>query len=436
MEVASEDRSAVKLFNAAEYKPVESLEGFPGAVVYGDDPDSVYTRRLKENVLAVTMLILDYDGGMTIEEARERFKAYEYAGYTSFRHLKAQQIEKFRLVFPLATPIPAIGTFTDCDDLIDGSAWYALTGALKEFAGNCDPASFRCNQFYYLPITTKSRAKTAAAWSNSGALLDWSPWDRSLPQRYVTRTTSASEDRRSATHHLEPKQVLRSRSGSFQVRDVQNRIESVWCPFHEDRKGTEFVKRLPSGDVFLYCRRCEQTYWMEREGTWAGDERLLTTDYNGRYPTFTDAADRSRVNEQLKKIGRAIAKETRPFNPKQTSLRPVNLPTHLVYLPEGSGKSALALELAASGQKILFACKSWNQAFEKYEWFKKKAKNRVNASGEHEKVSGALGMEYTRPVEAPVKVELFLSKGAKALKLFGVDAVRKGPETALLSVDA
>ena len=48
LQVASEDRSAVKLFNAAEYKSVDTLEGVPGALVYDDDPDKVHTRRLKE----------------------------------------------------------------------------------------------------------------------------------------------------------------------------------------------------------------------------------------------------------------------------------------------------------------------------------------------------------------------------------------------------
>jgi hypothetical protein len=319
-QVTSEDRSAVKLFNAAEYKSVDSLQGAPGVLVYDDDPARVYTRRLKENILTVTMLILDYDAGMSLQEARERFKPYEYVGYTSFRHLKEKSVEKFRLVFPLASPIPAIGTFTDCDDLLEGSVWYELSDALREFASHCDPASFRCNQFYYLPITTKSRASTAQVWSNSGQLLDWSSWNRSIPQHYVTRTTSASEDRRSTTHHLEPKQILRSRSRSFQVRDVRNRIEGVWCPFHDDKNGSEFVKRLPSGDIFLYCRRCDKTYWMARENAWeADDEPLLEMDERGRYTEFTDASDRRKVNEQLKKIGRSIATAHLPFNPKQIS---------------------------------------------------------------------------------------------------------------------
>jgi len=422
--VDSEDRSAVKLFNAAEYKSVESLDGV--GVVFDEDTTEFYTRRLKENVLAVTMLILDYDGGMSLQEARERFKAYEYVGYTSFRHLKEKNVEKFRLVFPLATPVPAAGTFTDCDDLLDGSAWYELTDALKEFAGDCDPASFRCNQFYYLPITTKSRAGTAEVWSNSGVRLDWSSWQRSVPKRYVMRTTSASEDRRSTSHHLDPNLILRSRRGSFRVRDVLNRIEGVWCPFHDDKNGSEFIKRLPSGDIFLYCRRCDKTYWMSRDGASSKDDKLLIgMDDHGCYKEFTDASDRRRVNAQLEKIGSAIASSLRPSAQMASWF---DGPTHLVYLPEGSGKSALALELAVRGEKILFACKSWNQAFEKYEWFKDKAKQRAQASLMRQEVSGTLGPEYARPTQAPVQVELFLSKGAKAIRLFGVDAVRFPPK--------
>jgi len=424
VQVASEDRSAVKLFNASEYKSVESLDGIPGALVYEDDPDKIYTRRLKENVLAVTALILDYDGGMSIQDARERFKNYEYVGYTSFRHLKAKGVEKFRLVFPLASPIPAAGIFTDCDDLIAGSVWHELTDALKTFAGDCDPASFRCNQFFYLPITTESRATTAVAWENSGAVLDWSSWKRTSPQKYKTHAASASEDRRSTDHHLGPNQVLRSRSGSFRVRDVIGRIEGVWCPYHNDKHGSEFVKRIPTGDIFLYCRRCDKTYWMSRENAWGGDDKpLLTMDGSGRYTEYTDASDRRRVSEQLKKIGRSIANEQRPSNPKNPPTF-VDLPTHLVYLPEGSGKSALAFELATRGEKILFACKSWDQVFEKFEWFNDKARRRVKEQAAENAALGPLGPDFARQVEAPIQVQLFLSKGAKALLRFGVDPVR------------
>jgi len=370
----------VKLFNACEYKTSEALSGDPELVVYDGPLDRMYTRRLKENVLAVTMLILDYDGGMPLQEARERFKYYEYVGYTSFRHLKDKGVEKFRLVFPLTTPIPAAGEFTDCDDLIDGSAWYELTDALKEFAGACDPASFRCNQFYYLPITPRSRVDTAQVWVNSGAVLEWSSWKRTPPQKYVRTTDSASAARRSQTHRLEPNQVLRTQSGAVRVRDVAVRVEGVWCPFHDDKHGTEFIKRIPAtGDVFLYCRRCDQTFWMSRgyddDGSSTDPNGLLVMDKRPRHADFTDAADRTHVNEQLRRIGQLIYREEIPV---PLGGRPVEFPTHLVYLPEGSGKSALAFDLAAKGMKILFACKSLEQMFEKYDEFTEKSKQHAS----------------------------------------------------------
>lgn len=118
---------------------------------------------------------------------------------------------------------------------------------------------------------------TAEAWPNSGLVLDWSSWKRCAPQRYLTRSNSASEDRRSTSHDVDPNQVLKSRGGTFRVRDVLHRIEGVWCPFHNDKNGSEFIKRLPSGDIFLYCRRCEKTYWTSREKLRVTDEKPLLT---------------------------------------------------------------------------------------------------------------------------------------------------------------
>ena len=107
--VVAEDRKAVKLFNAAEYKPVESLpHDQPEFWVYDDSNDRRYTRRLQKNVLAVTMSILDYYGGMSLRD-REANQGLRIRWLYVFNHLKDSSVEKFRLVFPLATPIPAWG---------------------------------------------------------------------------------------------------------------------------------------------------------------------------------------------------------------------------------------------------------------------------------------------------------------------------------------
>lgn len=426
--VVADHKHAVKLFNASEYKAIASIEGRPECWVYDQETDRRYTRRLKENVVAVTLLILDYDGGMSLLEAKERFKDLEYVGYTSFRHLNDKGIERFRLVFPLAMPIPAAGEFTDCDDLIQGSVWYELTEALAEFAGPCDPASFRCNQFFYLPVTSKAHQATAQFWSNSGSVLDWSSWKRSPPQKYESQSSQdASSDRRSTKHHLDPNQVLRSQQGRFRVRDVLSRIEGVWCPFHDDKNGTEFIKRIPaSGDVFLFCRRCNQTFWMSR----GAEDDLLVMDARTRQADFIDATDRTHVNKQLKKIGQSIQNARRPTpSVSATSSSPYQLPTHLVYLPEGTGKSALAFDLAASGMKILFACKSLEQVFEKYEWFKEKAKQHAKNQADRREALDLIDNGEFSPIrQAPVNVQLFLGKGGKARRRFGVDAVRRPPK--------
>jgi hypothetical protein len=205
-------------------------------------------------------------------------------------------------------------------------------------------------------------------------------------------------------------------------------VEGVWCPFHDDKNGSEFVDRTDTGGVFLFCRRCNETFWMLRR--WEMHRPLelpaeVVLDEQPRHATFTDASDRTHVNEQLQKIGQSIGRGYAPI-PPGTDIT-FSFPTHLVYLPEGTGKSALAFDLAAGGMKILFACKSLEQVFEKYEWFKDKAKQDVKETSERLEMVDALGGEVTPPRQAPINVQLFLSKGAKALARFGVDAVRQTP---------
>ena len=82
----ADDKAAAKLFNASEYKNVDALGADSNLRIYSEEIEGFCARRLADNVLDVTMLILDYDGGMTLQQARERFKDYECVAYTSFNH--------------------------------------------------------------------------------------------------------------------------------------------------------------------------------------------------------------------------------------------------------------------------------------------------------------------------------------------------------------
>ena len=61
--------------------------------------------RLKENVESLSCLVLDYDEGETIEEAKKKWEKYTFILYTSFNHSK--KLDKFRVVLPLLKPVLA-----------------------------------------------------------------------------------------------------------------------------------------------------------------------------------------------------------------------------------------------------------------------------------------------------------------------------------------
>lgn len=425
------DRSTTKLFNAVEYKPVDDIRDVPGATVYERSTNWTYTRRLQDNVLAVHMLVLDYDGGLSLESARDKFKGFSYVGYTSYGHRKDHGVDKFRIVLPLATPIPSIGRFSDCDDLIDGSAWHELELALKNFAGPCDPASFRCNQFFYLPVAPQERRSLAHAWSNVGNLVDWTAWSRKPADGPCIGDKARSSIACRSTRTLDPNLVLRTQQRQVRVRDVVGKLEGVWCPFHSDRNGSEFVRRVPdSGNVFLFCRKCNQTYFMASKiasmDQLVTTEPLLSVDTPDPRSIFADPTDRAHVDAQLEEIRDSILHATVPggnsFVPRE-----VSYPTHLVYMPEGTGKSRMAFDVAASGAKVLFACKSLDQVFAKYEEFCVSAKRLAISQRKAADIRAVIEPNNGRLKIVPINVVLLLSKGAKARRRFGVNPVREPP---------
>jgi hypothetical protein len=423
-EVAA-DRIKVKLFNAVEYKSVDDLREVHGATVDDRWTGVTFTRRLNENVLTVQMLVLDYDGGLSLEDAKHRFEEFEYVAYTSFSHRKDNKSDRFRIVLPLLNPIPASGHFSDCDDLIDGSAWYELEHALRDFAGPCDPASFRCNQFFYLPVSPRERESLAQVWSNSGRLVDWTSWARKPVQGPWTSSDARSSSTYRSTRTLDPNAQLRTQQGPFRLRDVVGKVEGVWCPFHEDRNGSEFVKHVPeTGNTFLFCRKCNQSYFMAETTPSIGEvnlgDELLKFDAQSRTTSFVDPTDRTHVDEQLRKICDSI----RSTHVPGSGSRPIRHPSHLIYMPEGTGKSRMAFDIAAAGSKVIFACKSLAQVFSKYDEFCSLSKRLVRKKREAAEVAELLEPTPGVTKISPVNVTMLLSKGAKARRRFGVDPVR------------
>lgn len=103
----TEDKFSLKAFNATRYKTLDQvlLEN-PEGVTTSSIDFGQYVRRTKENTVQIEMLIIDYDDGFTIDQAKDRYKDYQYLGYTSHSHLADGVTNKFRLIFPLNSPIP------------------------------------------------------------------------------------------------------------------------------------------------------------------------------------------------------------------------------------------------------------------------------------------------------------------------------------------
>ena len=62
-------------------------------------------RRSSENVVHLSCLVLDFDQGTPISEAQARFEPWYHVVHTTWSH--KQEFPKFRLILPLADPVPA-----------------------------------------------------------------------------------------------------------------------------------------------------------------------------------------------------------------------------------------------------------------------------------------------------------------------------------------
>ena len=128
-----------------------------------------------------------------------------------------------------------------------------------------------------------------------------------------------------------------------------------------------------------------------------GEDYARDVEYHER---FIDAEDRTRSQKQLSEIKRKIDND-RGFMPEGGWGKMYK--SHIIYMPEGAGKSRLVLDLAKEGNKIIFACKSWEQIEGKYREYLSAGENNG------------------------FNVKVVRSKDAKARKRFGSKIVRGDP---------
>lgn len=112
-------------------------------------------RRVAADVVDLHLLVLDYDGGATIEDERWRWREFAHCGHTSWSH--AMGDPKFRIVLPLAAPVAAFW-------------WARVWEWAQAFTGHrIDEKTRNPDRIYFLPAL-KGPASPWFSWVNDG------PW--------------------------------------------------------------------------------------------------------------------------------------------------------------------------------------------------------------------------------------------------------------------
>jgi hypothetical protein len=451
-----DSRDRVPLFNLVRYEDVEVLKQQKRDFGVDDETlDFVPLRRLP-NVMQVDALVLDYDGELPIAAAKERFKDYEYLGYTSYNHLKQKTVEKFRLIFPLAAPIPTRFSANGSAKRPDLLTYDQLTDALLKFSGPCDPVATNPNQHYYFPATHPDRKNVAGTWHNKGQILDWRKWESNKPDTGTIDTKfvyTGQYPSKGQKNYLDPNQEFIFQGGTIKAKDVTKRISKVVCPFHHDDKGGEFLNRFDeSGVICFRCKHCgtfvlpptrNQQEVVGKEKSEPATAEPQTTQFNSNdleklfgFDFFYEGGpSRDKTVEQLQKIKQEICNDDGHADrlhglDSLEHLHFVGYKSHLLVMPEGAGKSMLALDFVLSDPRrvrqypggplvkrpyrVIFACRSWQQVFEKFQQFSPALEQRGLYAQIAYSLEGGLqrrfGVRAVRKPAQPFKTGKFLKK--------------------------
>jgi hypothetical protein len=227
---------------------------------------NTHVRRLEANLVEMTMMVLDFDGGSSIEQAMQAFRGLELVGHTTLNH-QAEGKDQFRIAMPYTSPMP-VKQFPLYKEAI--ARWAIDHGA--------DASTADIGRMFSLPAVSDERRHLAQSWYQPGAPVDWHMFDsvrKALTNQSLTKTTPSVGN--ASANKLMPDQVLDTSSGLITVRDINRKISNVRCPFHNDQKPTEFVAATSNGRPYLVCKKCGTVY-MERirnDGIVDGIARIL-----------------------------------------------------------------------------------------------------------------------------------------------------------------
>jgi len=152
------------MFKDTDYRPATKKDGNERIVKYKNG--ETIRGRYADNCVECYAILLDFDSGFSIADAKKRFKNYEYLGYTSFNHRtqKYNYIDRFRMVFPLAKPIPL-------------EDYKKIKKSLVNWVDGTDRTAFDLAHIHAGHSSTQEQSIFAECWANSGQLLKFEDFE-------------------------------------------------------------------------------------------------------------------------------------------------------------------------------------------------------------------------------------------------------------------
>ncbi|WP_195763923.1 plasmid replication protein, CyRepA1 family [Pseudoduganella rivuli] len=237
-------------------------------------------RRCEANFIASSVIGVDIDGGMRIEDALEHPFVKKYGGIIYHTWSSTEEENRFRIVFFCMNPITNAQTMR-----------HALVGAIRLLGGDgaCKDA---CRMFYgnkkTVPIVLGNVLSEDAL--NEIIALGKDKSDR--PEKIHNDFKKAPPFVSHPPSEFETVQLFKTASG--QLGNLSELIKGtrLFCPAHEDNNASAFVTESRHGVKGIHCSTCVKTFWTKTENLkFLSEYDFNAIDHDLNYIEFEESQD-------------------------------------------------------------------------------------------------------------------------------------------------
>lgn len=188
--------------------------------------------RDEEHFDYATSVMLDIDTGMTIQEAESILDQNNLnrAIVTSKSH--TDTAHRFRIIIPTSRRIHSVENYRE-----------AVRDLKTAMFPSVDPNAMDAARFFF---SSPSTAYYSCKWNGT----DYDP-DQNSGNQILSAWAG----------HLK---VTTSKRKDFYA-DLLDDKTPIFCPFHDDKSASAFVKHNTNGEQFIHCSACGKTFWKVKE---------------------------------------------------------------------------------------------------------------------------------------------------------------------------